>query len=839
MDSKGGWRMILGLAVCLLGSSSGLVAADYLIETEDSQLLEGLRKRGLFQVAQSHCQRHLETSGLSMLERTEWTIEWIRTHAQHALSLPADARPPQWQQARKVASDYLQRYPRYPQRTLVEVQDALTLLARGELLRQEAAISLQPQQRRKVALETLRMAVRMLEKIDSTLNKMIPTAPDKTGEDHSFSRRRLMSLQVHVQFQLARAFRNQGLCYPQGSDDQIAALQKALNQLAKPLTQLAPEDALVGPIRRDQSICFRWLGDLEQARKTIVPLQQVVGDPKLQLQARAELIWIELVSNRLPAAMKLLQQNPRIGNITSPELDLARLEISLVQWQQARQQNQTAVAQQWQQRAVKMVGFLESQHGAYWGRRAETRLLRIAGSDTSNLEILHRTADDLFLKGKMEEALAAYEQGAVMAEKAGATSEAFQLWYKAALIEQKRKRFDAYVKRLRELAGRFKSHPQSSSAHLQAIQLTYLLLKDETRDRSGYRQLLEEHLAHWSDSSTASQARVWLGNELRRQGELEQAIEVYQGVSIEFPQYVAVLDLLETCWELQLKTVAADPAQLGEARGEAVQFFEAVVLGTEGQLPRRWSPATRQAVLIAARLRLQGSATGLARVESMIQAAMQGQPTAEADWVFSARGLLVLALAGQDKKEAAAIALKQLAGGEPLQILETIASLANLARKATGNAKIQLARMQLTLVTQLQSRQEELSADDQLRLVHLRGQALADAGQQAAALQVFQKLATDHPRSGSIQETYAQLLSAADDPARRQQALQQWRRVAQYSRPKTTRWYRAKYYVALTYFRLGQAEQTAARLRYLQATSGWEDSGMKPQFEALLKRVDP
>ena len=839
MYLKGGCRMIFGLAVGLLVSSSGLVGADHLIETEDSQFLEGLRKRGLFQIAQSHCQRHLETPGLSMLERTEWTIEWIRTHAQHALSLPADARPRQWQAARKVASDYLQRYPRYPQRMLVEVQDALTLLARGELLRQEAAISLQPQQGREAALETLRMAVRLLEKIDATLNKMIPTAPDKTGEDGNFSQRRWISLQVHVQFQLARAFRNQGLCYPQRSDDQMAALQKALNQLAKPLTQLAPDDTLVGPIQRDQSICYRRLGDLEQARKTIAPLLQAVGYPKLQLQARAELIWIELASNRLPAAMTLLQQNRRIGNLTSPELDLARLEVSLVQWQQARQQNQTAAAQQWQQRAVEMVRFLERQHGAYWGRRAETRLLRIAGKDTSNLEILHRTADDLFLKGKMEEALAAYEQGAVMAEKAGASSEAFQLWYKAALIEQKRKRFDAYVKRLRELAGRLKSHPQSSSAHLQAIQFTYLQLKDDTRDRSVYRQLLEEHLAHWPDSPTASQARVWLGNELRRHGELEQAIEVYQGVSIEFPQYVAVLDLLESCWALQLKTVAADPAQLQEARGEAIQFFEAVILGTEGQLPRRWSPATRQAVLIAARLRLQASAAGLARVESMIQAALQGEPAAAADWIFSARGLLVLALAGQDKKEAAATALKQLAGGDPQQILETIASLASLTQKASGSAKNQLAQMQLKLVMQLQLRQGELNADDQLRLIRLRGQALADAGQQVAALQVFQKLATEYPRSGSIQETYAQLLSAVDDATGRQQALQQWRRVAQSSRPKTPRWYRAKYYVALTYLRLGQTEQAAARLRYLQATSGWEDSDMKPQFEALLQRVNP
>ncbi|MCP3691579.1 MAG: hypothetical protein GY917_05255, partial [Planctomycetaceae bacterium] len=175
-------------------------------------------------------------------------------------------------------------YPRYPQRSLIEVQDALTLLARGELLRQEAAISLQPQERRAAALETLRMSVRMLEKLDATLSKMIPTARNETGDDDSLSQARLMSLQVHVQFQLARAFRNQGLCYPQGSEDQIAALQKALNQLAKPLTQLAPEDTLVGPIQRDQSICLRWLGDLEQARKTIATLHQTVRDPQLQLQ---------------------------------------------------------------------------------------------------------------------------------------------------------------------------------------------------------------------------------------------------------------------------------------------------------------------------------------------------------------------------------------------------------------------------------------------------------------------------------------------------------------------------------------------------------------------------
>ena len=309
------WRITISIIVCLWVNVAESHAANELGESEDGQLLKGLRQRGLFEAARHHCQARLEIPGISMTQRTEWTMEWIRTHAQHALSLPADTRPGEWQQARKVAADYLQRYPRSPQRALVQVQDALTALARGELLQQEATVAFKPAETLEAARGSLREAVRGLEQLDATLSRTIPGSSNQAGQD-AISRDRLMALQYHVQYQLARAYRNQALCYPDRSADRIAALQKALDQLAKPLTQLAKDDVLVGPIQRDQAICLRWLGKLAEARQIVGQLHQPDRDPQLQLEARAELIWIELVGGQLARALELVQQPRQLGAIT-------------------------------------------------------------------------------------------------------------------------------------------------------------------------------------------------------------------------------------------------------------------------------------------------------------------------------------------------------------------------------------------------------------------------------------------------------------------------------------------------------------------------------------------
>ena len=91
-----------------------------------------------------------------------------------------------------------------------------------------------------------------------------PVVPAPTPEE-------LVSLQNNVQFQLARAFRNRALCYPPRSADRVAALNQAIQQLGKPLQQLAQDDLLAWEIRIDQVTCLRLLENLAPATVPALP----------------------------------------------------------------------------------------------------------------------------------------------------------------------------------------------------------------------------------------------------------------------------------------------------------------------------------------------------------------------------------------------------------------------------------------------------------------------------------------------------------------------------------------------------------------------------------------
>jgi hypothetical protein len=81
------------------------------------------------------------------------------------------------------------------------------------------------------------------------------------------------------------------------------------------------------------------------------------------------------------------------------------------------------------------------------------------------------------------------------------------------------------------------------------------------------------------------------------------------------------------------------------------------------------------------------------------------------------------------------------------------------------------------------------------------------------------------------------LLLTFADSAAREAALRQWRIIAQGSRPRTERWWRAKYNVALVHFQNGDREQAGQLIRYLQEVPpGLDDSPLKDEFIDLLER---
>ena len=129
-----------------------------------------------------------------------------------------------------------------------------------------------------------------------TANKAIPLASRNTRQPDALTAVELSSLQQNVRYQLARALRNQALCYPAGSADRVAALTQTAKTLEQPLRILPADDPLVARIKIDQSVCHRLLGELGIAATTLNGLDTVDHPASIRLVARAELIRLLITS---------------------------------------------------------------------------------------------------------------------------------------------------------------------------------------------------------------------------------------------------------------------------------------------------------------------------------------------------------------------------------------------------------------------------------------------------------------------------------------------------------------------------------------------------------------
>jgi len=118
-------------------------------------------------------------------------------------------------------------------------------------------------------------------------------------------------------------------------------------------------------------------------------------------------------------------------------------------------------------------------------------------------------------------------------------------------------------------------------------------------------------------------------------------------------------------------------------------------------------------------------------------------------------------------------------------------------------------------------------------------EALVADGRVEEALAAYAKLSKENPDNGEIQEGYAALLIKSTEPARLKLAADQWRLVANRSRPRTPRWFQARYSMALAHFKLGDRETAAKQLRYLLETPpGLKDTEWELPFSDLLRKCE-
>jgi len=272
----------------------------------------------------------------------------------------------------------------------------------------------------------------------------------------------------------------------------------------------------------------------------------------------------------------------------------------------------------------------------------------------------------------------------------------------------------------------------------------------------------------------------------------------------------------------------------------ASAFFEGRIAHLRDGSNAEWSELDRFCAEQAARFYLRFTSDGYAKAEAVLGTAMDGAPEPDPAWAGVAQSLLVIALAGQPgRRSQAEQVLLKIGGNSPERLLEMLDGLAKIAESAGPQVKQELATLQLAIADRLASDPSHVASDKSQMLERLRAESLVLAGRRSEAVAAYAELVKKNPDSGIIQETYADLLLDGDDKTSCQAALDQWRRVAARSQPRTDRWFKAKYSVALALCKLGQRQQAADRIRYLQAIPpGLKDTSWEEDFSELLRRCE-
>jgi len=849
-------RAVRCLLLCLAITSAAVAG-----ESGDQRFLAGLRERGLFRLAETYCTDRLKRGDLPEGQRADLAIELSRCLAEWAVGSPPEERGPLWQRASQVTQDFTRDYPQNPRLPLVRLQQALCHLARGELARQEAQLSADPSALLEQARTHLRDAIKELNALDDDVQRGLrQQSLPGPGERAGLDAHQLASLQNNIQYELARALRNQADCYASDSPDRANALTQAVKLLLR-LAALDPVDPLSWKSRVDLIESYRLLADYGQSRRQLDALLALKPPPPVELRARAERIRLALATDQLAEAISVLSQGRQIDEATSPELDYAWLETYLAAGRATGDAQGNAKAAEWQAKATEMVERIEQWHGPYWTRRAGMLLASYvrASPDGGDLAMLVRAAESSFRSGQFTEALAGYDRAQARAAKEGNSARAFDLGYIAATIEHQRGRHAEALERYRRLAMAMPESAQAPEAHLLAIYHAAQLAKAEPQGSlDQYAALLQEHLRTWPTGPSADQVwRQW-GRLREQQRDWQGAIRAYQAISAGDAEYLQAAEAVERCYGAWLAERKAAGQPNEELAGKAADWFESLVVGPQGRLPERWSPLQQFAVLAAARLRLSHTAAGYDRTQRMLSTALQTTGDAPPQWKSAARVLLVVSLAGQGRSREAGQLLAEISAGSPQQLLSLLEGLERVARGTDGapcaawsrwsarpEVRGELAQLQLSAIKLLPADSKALSGTERQTLERVRAQALADAGRIEESLQQYEALAAAYPRDGAIQEAYARLLltrvdRAATEEARKksiQSALEKWRELEEKSPPQSPRWFLAKYWVARLHFESGNKNQAAKMitlLRLLHPELGGPE--LKPQFEELLKR---
>lgn len=840
-------KVAVGLRVCLLAliavvfsGGGGPIAGQELgsdVATEisdDAKLLEGLRQRQLFDLADKYCEDLLAEKTLGPRRQVSLAVQRLKTLTAKAVFASKEQRPNVWAEIDRLAAEFGTTF-RGSRALLVQAQAALAKVAQVRLIRQELDAKLTDASAGKKALRLLRSARSRIEALIRDIEKAIPVAA-REASDNDLAAAQLLELKSNMNFQFAVCNLERSRLY---DPDDLASRTDALAQAAKQIEDVTrsaqPGTDLWWEANLASSKHLRLAGDPQKASNLFERLPRPSVPAHLLTSYWVEKLHVLQANDDIASVERLVRQ---LINAPGREakLDFALLEASV--W---LGENSTGKAGDWKTFSTAMLKSIKSSHGGYWGRRAEIVLLgaldrgaivseqAMDAANDADLTILIQLAENARAEKRFQLAADSFAKAIQLAGRLKSNATVSRL---AVLQGQCYEQLNQHDRAADSMLMAATNHKQNNASviHLRACwnlaqQIGKSDAKSAAENAKRFQAELERHLAEWPDRDSADTARFWLADHYRQRQQYQLALERLLSVRPESPKFdVAIVTASESATSM-LKQM--------QVKNQSVDMMVGRLIGRFKEKASENPAVTDIVDLLCADIELRflgqsPEAGWLARISKV-------------DW---SSGSQSETLTTASRAMAAMGRFNRLADFQ-LEV-ETIDSQAVLKRlseyldavwsrqKKTGAAKANLVVAERGKKIAQQQNAASMIAYWQLRKADVQ---LA-MGENQAAVETFDLLVKQFPRKADLRIKRARAVTGAYGKSDPDRAINQWRRLVPKLRPQSDNWFLAKYQVALLLSESGDRAAAEKLLRFMQANPpGWEKSNLKREFDSLFRRV--
>jgi len=544
---------------------------------------------------------------------------------------------------------------------------------------------------------------------------------------------------------------------------------------------------------------------------------------------------------------------------SNPQLDLALVELASDLSARAASDQ---LKNQWLDYASGFARKIGSDHGDYWGRRADLALIRTIGGNPAaavtksstdidrgiaesarashtELEQLIRLGENAFRKNNLGDAIKAYQQAVTKSVSLGESKRALQLGMIIGQIFEKQSNPKSAADQFIKSALADVNAANASAAHLRGCWNLASTLEGKTKqdaadDLSNYRQELQRHLKFWPDQPTADHARIYLADRNQRDRQWKSAFENYDGVRIDSPHFpLAIRGLGTTSRQLLIETKRNNQSTLNTSLNLISTLSQ-----KRSQVAPEGAEANQIEILISELEFLYGGGANDQTIANAISKRLAPLQASTEPVVAGSSQAIRAAVICNTEIETAKQLVGQLQDEASLKLcqrcLEAIVSSRGATNARTAN------RLRLDVIETLLNKSPDTEGPrSSTNLLLKKSSVLSSLDRHAESVSLLEKLKTDFPKNAGIQMRLARSLTAQLGPSAPNKPLNHWRRLLRKLKSHTSNWYEAKYNIAKLLHETGHSTESVKLLKLLRDIGpGWNDSSWKSDFESLLKSAE-